>query len=95
MNFSLKNYSCKLFSFIGTFGKVELISTFTQLSANARMKVTNKLGIMLEIINNCSSTRLAVRIIGVIKRQYFHLVTHVLKIAITHKRLLQSTTGEI
>ena len=29
MNFSLKNYSCKLFNLTGTVGKVELISTFT------------------------------------------------------------------
>ena len=29
MNFSLKNYSYELFNWIGTVGKVELISTFT------------------------------------------------------------------
>ena len=29
MNFSLKNYSYRSFDLIGTFGKVELISTFT------------------------------------------------------------------
>ena len=29
MNFSLKNYSCELFSLTGAVGKVELISTFT------------------------------------------------------------------
>ena len=29
MNFSLKNYSCKLFNLTATIGKVELISTFT------------------------------------------------------------------
>ena len=29
MNFSLKNYSCKLFNLTGTVEKVELISTFT------------------------------------------------------------------
>ena len=29
INFSLKNYSCELLNLIGTFGKVELISTFT------------------------------------------------------------------
>ena len=29
MNFSLKNYSCELFTLTGTVGKVELISTFT------------------------------------------------------------------
>ena len=35
------------------------------------------LGIMLEILNNYQWTRLSVRIIGVIKRQFFHMVTHV------------------
>ena len=29
VNFSLKNYGCKLFNLTGTVGKVELISTFT------------------------------------------------------------------
>ena len=41
------------------------------------MSVTNKLGIILEILNNYPWTRLAVRIIGAIKRQFFHMVTHV------------------
>ena len=31
---------------------------------------------MLEILNNYPWTRLAVRIIGAIKRQFFHMVTH-------------------
>ena len=39
--------------------------------------MTNTLGIMLEILNNYPLTRLAVRIIGVIKRQFFRIVTHV------------------
>ena len=39
--------------------------------------MTNTLGIMLEISHNCSSARLSVRIIGAIKRQFFHMVTHV------------------
>ena len=39
--------------------------------------MTNTLGIMLEILNNYPWTRLSVRIIGVIKRQFFHMVTHV------------------
>ena len=38
--------------------------------------MTNILGIMLEILNNYPWTRLSVRIIGVIKRQFFHMVTH-------------------
>ena len=38
----------------------------------------NTLGIMLEILNNYLWTRLSVRIIGAIKRQFFHIVTHVL-----------------
>ena len=32
---------------------------------------------MLEILNNYPWTRLSVRIIGVIKRQFLHMVTHV------------------
>ena len=32
---------------------------------------------MLEILNNYPWTRLSVRIIGVIKRQFFHMVMHV------------------
>ena len=32
---------------------------------------------MLEILNNYPWTRPSVRIIGVIKRQFFHIVTHV------------------
>ena len=32
---------------------------------------------MLEILNNYPWTRLSVRIIGAIKRQFFHMVTHV------------------
>ena len=39
--------------------------------------MTNTLGIMLEILNNYRWTRLAVRIIGAVKRQFFHMVTHV------------------
>ena len=40
--------------------------------------MTNTLGIMLDILNNYQWTRLSVRIIGVIKRQFFfHMVMHV------------------
>ena len=39
--------------------------------------MTNTLGIMLEILNNYPWTRLSVRIMGTIKRQFFHMVTHV------------------
>ena len=39
--------------------------------------MTNTLGIMLEILNNYPWTRLSVRIIGVIKWQFFHMATHV------------------
>ena len=38
--------------------------------------MTNTLGIMQEILNNYPWTRLSVRIIGAIKRQLFHMVTH-------------------
>ena len=41
------------------------------------MWVTNTTGIMLEILNNYPWTKLSVRIIGVKKRQLFHMVTHV------------------
>ena len=39
--------------------------------------MTNTLGIMLEFLNNYPWTGLSVRIIGAIKRQFFHMVTHV------------------
>ena len=39
--------------------------------------MTNTLRIMLEILNNYLLTRLSGRIIGAIKRQFFHMVTHV------------------
>ena len=49
MNFSLKNYGCELFNLIGMVGKVELLQ---QLFAKAGMRVTNTLGIMLEILKD-------------------------------------------
>ena len=39
--------------------------------------MTNTRGIMLEILSNYPWTKLSVRIIGAIKRQFFHMVTHV------------------
>ena len=41
--------------------------------------MTNALGIMLDILSNYPWTRLSVRIIEAIKRQFFHMamVTHV------------------
>ena len=39
--------------------------------------MTNTFGIMLEILNNYPWTRLSVRIIGVIKTQFFHMVMYV------------------
>ena len=39
--------------------------------------MTNTFGILLEIVNNYPWTRLSVRIIEVIKRQFFHMVMHV------------------
>ena len=74
MNFSLKTYSFELFNLTGTFGKVELISTFTTgvcESWNVSDKYT------WDNASNYPWTRLSVRIIGVIKRQFFHTVTHV------------------
>ena len=81
MNFSLKNHSCELFNLIGTVGKVELISTFTTAVCKS-WNVTDKYtGITLEILNNYPWTRLSVSIIGAIKRQFFHMVTHVFDIS--------------
>ena len=61
--------------------------------------MTNTLGIMLEILNNYPSTRLSVRIIGVIKRQFFLMVTHVFDNSDLSKEIfavqLQSTPGEL
>ena len=77
MNFSFKNYSCELFNLIGTVGKVELISTFTTAVCenwNVSDKCTWDIGGDLK---NYPWTRLSVRIIGMIKRQFFHMVTHV------------------
>ena len=39
--------------------------------------MTNTLGIMLEIVKEYPWTRHSGRVIGVIKRQFFHMVTHV------------------
>ena len=39
--------------------------------------MTNTLGIMLEILSNYPGSKLSVRIIRVIKRQFFYMVTHV------------------
>ena len=57
--------------------------------------MTNALGIMLEILNNYPWIRLAVRIIGVIKRLFFHMVTHVFDNSNLSQELLQSTPGEL
>ena len=39
--------------------------------------MTNTLGIMLEILSNYPWAIMSVRIIRAIKRQFFHMVTHV------------------
>ena len=39
--------------------------------------MTNALGITLEILSNYPGSRLSVRIITAIKRQFFHMITHV------------------
>ena len=49
MNFSLKNHSCELLNLIVTVGKVNSFQLLHQLLAKAGMRVTNTLGIMLEI----------------------------------------------
>ena len=55
----------------------------------------NTLGIMLEILSNYPSTRLSVRIIGAVKRQFFHMVTHVFDNSNLSQEILQSTPGEL
>ena len=77
MNFSLKNYSCELFNLTGKVGKVELISTLTTViceSWNASEKYSWDNAGDLSIY---PGTRLSARIIGAIKGQFFHMVTHV------------------
>ena len=39
--------------------------------------MTNTLGVMLYTLNSYQWTRLSVRIIGAITRQFFHMITHV------------------
>ena len=75
MNFSLKNYSCELFHLIGTVRKVELISTFTTAVCES-WNVSNKYTWDNAGDLNYPWTRLSVRIIGAIKRQFLHMVTH-------------------
>ena len=48
MNFSMKSYSCELLNLTGTVGNS--FQLLQQLFAKARMRVTNTLGIMLEIL---------------------------------------------
>ena len=95
MNFSLKNYSCELVNLTGTVGKVELIPTSATAVCES-WNVNDKYAWdNLEILNNYPWTRLSVRIRGVIKTQFFHMIMYVLIIAISHKRFLQSTPAEL
>ena len=71
MKFSLKNYSFELFNLTGTVGKVELILTFTTAVCESWNVSDNTLGIMLESFSNYPWTRLSVRIIGAIEREFF------------------------
>ena len=77
MNFSLKNYSFELLNLTGTVSKIELISTFTTAvceSWNVSDKHTcDDAGDLKQL----PWTKLSVRIIGVIKREFFHMVMHV------------------
>ena len=73
-NLSLKNYSCELLNLTGTVGKVELISTFTTAVCE-RWNVGDKYTWdNAGDLKNYPWTRLSVRIIGVIKRQFCHIV---------------------
>ena len=56
--------------------------------------MANAVGIMLKILNNYSSTRLSVRIIGAIKRQFFHMVTHVFDNSNLSQEILAINTRE-
>ena len=74
--FFIESYRCELFNLTGTVRKVELSSTFTTAVCES-WNVSN-----IYTWDNAgdlkySWTRLTVRIIGVIKRQFFHLVRHV------------------
>ena len=73
MNFSLKNYSCELVNLTGTVGKVELIPTSTTAVCET-WNVSDKY--TWDNVGH-SWTRLAVRIIGVIKTQFFDMVMYV------------------
>ena len=77
MNFSLKNYSCESFNLTGSVGIVELISIFSTVvceSWNVSDKYTwDNVGDhkQLSMDQTLSEDN------GVIKRQFFHMVTHV------------------
>ena len=53
--------------------------------------MTITLGIMLEILNNYPWTRLSLRIVEAKKRQFLHMVTVFLIIAISYNKFLKST----
>ena len=93
VNFSLKNYSCELVNLTGTVGKVELIPTFTTAVCES-WKVSDKY-----TWDNAGDlepwTRLSVKIIGVIKTGFFHMVMYVFDNSNPHKRFLQSTFREL
>ena len=58
--------------------------------------MTNTLGIMLDILNNYQWTRLSVRIIGVIKRQFFfQMVMHVFDNSNLSQEILRTKPGEL
>ena len=67
----------------------------TILPTTSRPGLTNTLGIMLQLFNNYPFTRLAVRIIGAIKRQFFLMVTHVFDNSNLSQGTLQSKPEEL
>ena len=77
MNFSLQNYRCELVNLTETVGKVELIPTSTTAvckSWNVSGKYTwDNAG----DIKQLSMDQIIVRIIGVIKTQFLHVVMYV------------------
>ena len=57
--------------------------------------MTNTTGIMLEILNNYPWARLSVKIIGVVKRQFFHMVTHVFDSNLSQEIFAIDTCGAV
>ena len=75
MNYSMKNFCNVLFNLIGTVGKVELISAFPTAVSECWNVSDNY---TWDNAGDVKQLPTAVGIIGAIKRQFFHMVTHVI-----------------